>query len=366
MDGLTLFITTEKEKPMSNYINPHNLPLPLIMFLMRDEYVKRGDYSATELLNGTRRIILTNRIARQEKAERADIVQKIKEGKLPKKHLETLVSTLPPVDIANNVHAALGNAIHTYAENMWKDPEIMRKALAFLGYPESMADKIRINPKRNKKGTIPVFVEHPLLFEFNGFNISGTLDLYFNGVLYDYKSTKTYAYSSEAKERDYRMQGSIYRVGACNKMIQPSHLEILFLFKDFKAFMTGDNYPPAPTCNKVIELMPEDETLDWLEVKTNELREYDHDDIEIHDMPLCTAEELQQNAPEFKYYKSLDQSRASKTGTLDELREYKLSQGGVGHIKKIVEEPFACRYCPLNERCDQRSNILGNLETFID
>lgn len=351
---------------MSNYINPHNLPLPLVMFLMQSEYKKRGDYSATELLNGTRRIIMLNRIQREEAKAKAEMAQKIAEGKLPKSFAETFMSALPAVDISKNVHASIGNAIHAYAERMWQDAELVRTVLQFMGYPAEMATKIRVNPKRAMKGTHPVFVEYPILFEFNGFHISGTLDLYFNNILYDYKSTKTYAYSSAAKERDYRMQGSIYRVGACNKMIKPQHLEILFLFKDHKAFMSGENYPPAPAYSKMIELMPEEDTLDWLEAKTNELREYDHDEIPMSEMPLCKAEELQQNPAEYKYYKSLSQSRASKTGTLDEMREARFAAKGEGFIKEIVEEPFACKYCPLNDRCDQRENILANLERFVD
>lgn len=318
--------------------NNTGVSLPLAVWLAGDGYdFQRGTrraISATGLLKGVRKILLTERLTE------SDMI-------------------IP--DVTDFIASRLGHTIHDGIEKAWTHDyaSSMRK----LGYPEKIIQRIRINPTpeelRARNDIIPVYLEQRTEREFRGYVITGKFDMVLDGVLQDFKSTSVYTAMHGDKDEDYRLQGSIYRWLNQDK-ITADHIVINWIFTDWSRAEAkrNPNYPQQRVMPHNVQLLSLDETEAWLDAKFDALEAAA--DLPEHLLPYCTDEELWRGKTVWKYYsdpKKADDPNARSTKNFDNSADaaaYMASKGGKGIV---IEKPGvvrACAYCPAAPICTQR------------
>lgn len=292
---------------------------------------KPNEISATTLMKSVRQIVLSTRVPQELVVE----------------------------DISSLVSRAMGTVIHNDIERVWKDKEVRDKALTELNQPKGMIDSIEVNPEDEDVG-VPVYVEQRVGKELNGYYITGKYDFVVDGVVTDVKTTSTYAWTSPSKDKDYILQGSIYRWLNQDK-ITADHIRINFIFTDWssgRASRSAD-YPQKPTMFRDYNLLSVDETEAFLSGKIQAIKQYmDADEDQI---PHCTPEELWQEDPVFKYYRDPTKTTRS-TKNFDNKQEamvYMATTGkGDGIILEVPGQAKACLYCTAFPVCSQKDQLI--------
>jgi hypothetical protein len=324
---------------MSRLTNNQGFGLAMAVWLAHDEYQNGQDefpgenvISATGLLKPLRQIILTPRVPANE--------------------------AIP--DLSDFVASRFGHAIHDSVEHAWKTGyvEAMRK----LGYPQKMINRVKINPETVEDGDMPVYLEQRYFrrIEVNGVKIviSGKFDQIINGEVNDIKTTSAYSFVSGSKDEDYRLQGSIYRWINPNK-IHSDYIRIQHVFTDWQRMQAKINpaYPQNRILEKRVELMPLDQTEQWIRAKIIEIIR--NQDLEEPELPFCTDKELWKTDPVFKFYsdpaKAAEGGRATKNfDTRAEAMNHLASKGGKGAVLEVPGKVRACSYCPVFSICSQK------------
>ncbi|AGH57599.1 exonuclease [Pseudoalteromonas phage pYD6-A] len=325
---------------MANYTNTTGIPLSVGVWLATDSYQYPPDdgkkyISATGLLKSVRQSILSKRIPKG--AERQD-------------------------DIVNRVASRFGTAIHDSIEMSWVNN--YQNAMLSLGYPQSVVDRVRINPTDpDEPGIIPVYMEQRFHKEVGDWIVSGQFDFVGDGRLEDFKSTGTFTWTKGNKSQDYIDQGSIYRWGRPD-IITQDVMAIQFFFKDWQAFKAKDpNYPPSMLVEKTFKLRDESETDRWIKQKLFALDM--HENTPELDLPYCTDKDLWRDPPVWKYYKNPDKTDGRATKNFDNPQEANLrfvQDGSVGIVIEKKSEPKACKYCPAVGICSQAQQFIKSGE----
>ena len=138
--------------------NNSNIPLSMAVWLAANTYdfkPKVRSLSATDFNKSIRQIILRNRVNADETLMSKDIT-----------------------DISSLVKSKMGTAIHDAIEQTWLNQPIREKALASLGYPKGVVERIKVNPEPSEvtPETIPVYMEIRKDIQIDGYNISGKFD----------------------------------------------------------------------------------------------------------------------------------------------------------------------------------------------
>lgn len=322
---------------MSHMSNITGISLPLAAWLAGDEYDFRPGtqraISATSLLKPIRQILLKERLTTE--------------------NMET-------PDVTERIAARLGHAIHDSMEKVWTNGSY-REALALLGYPEKLIERIVVNPSahdlQTRNDIIPIWVEQRGSREIMGYKISGKFDLVLDGELNDTKSTSTFTFVKGSKDEDYCLQGSIYRWIHHDK-ITSDHIHINFVFTDWmRARAKADpKYPQQRVLTHRVKLLSLQETDTWIRNRIKTLEA--HADLPEEALPRCTDRDLWRGETTWRYYsdpkKALDPTtRSSKNFTDAKEAQSHLAMKGVG---VIVEKPGAvkaCGYCPAFPICSQ-------------
>ena len=324
---------------MSYLSNITGISLPLAAWLAGDEYDFHANgqkaISATSLLKPVRQILLRERLTPE---------------------------TAQTPDVTDRIAARLGHSLHDSMEKIWVTGQY-REALATLGYPQKLIDRIVVNPSehdlRTRNDIIPVWVEQRGSREIMGYRISGKFDLVMDGELNDYKSTSTFTYTKGGKDEDYCLQGSIYRWIHRDK-ITSDYIHINFIFTDWmrsRAKQSPD-YPQQRVLTHRVKLMSIQETDTWIRNRLRALEE--HADLDEPDLPFCTDKDLWRGETTWRYYsdpkKALDpNAKSSKNLTsLAEAQAHMASKGGKGAIVEKPGSPKACGYCPAFPICSQK------------
>lgn len=316
------------------YTNQSNIPLSLAVFLAKDNYDhEENTVSATKFTKSVRQLVLADRVPEE----------------------------LQITDISSMLASRTGSAIHDGIEHAWlSNPEA---TLKLLGYPDRMISRIKINPDPDTvtEDDLPVYLEQRAYREIEGITISGKFDMVIEDRVEDFKNTGTFAYTSTNKDRDYKIQGSIYR-WLNPKIIKDDHLAIQFLFKDWAGFRAkaDPNYPQSPIATKLIPLMSIPETEAFLRQKINDVARYK--DSPEKDIPLCSDSDLWRTEPAFKYYSRAENKRATKNFGSDKQAAYQYlaEKNGKGVIKEVPGEVKACGYCPAYTECTQKDIYLAD------
>lgn len=333
--------------------NMTDIPLMLAVWAVHDEYdyISTPNYiSATSLLKPLRHLILPPRIQPEFRK---------------------------PEDVADYLSRGLGHTIHDGIEKAWKRG--YRVNLKKLGYPESVIDRILINPSDQQldsvKDPIPVYLEQRVFRPHKGYIIGGKYDGVADGIVNDTKTTSTFKWTKGGGIQEFQLQGSIYRwldaKGFSDEGCHPDssfrpriiedYMQINFVFTDWKKIdaLRNPGYPQKRTEKMEVPLLSLDETESFIDEKLRLIQKYK--DVPEADLPECTPEELWQSDPQYKYYKdpaNANKPNARSTKNFDDLGEanrFMAEKGGVGIIKTIPGEPKRCSYCPAFDICTQKN-----------
>lgn len=323
---------------MNDLTNQNGLSLPLAVWLADDDYSSGANQfpdqiviSATTLLKPIRQTVLAQRVPAQDNTR----------------------------DVSELMRSKLGNAIHDSMEKAWR--EGYARALRRLGHPESMIEKIRINPEAPEPGTIPVYLEQRAFREVSVNNhkvvISGKFDQVINGEVNDTKSTSVYSWIKGTKNDDYRLQGSIYRWLSPEK-ITSDFLRIQHVFTDWQSAMAKSDpkYPQMPMLEHTIELMDLPATESWIKSRIRELMH--NDSLPEPEVVRCTDKELWRSDPQFKYYSDPAKAAAGGRSTKNfpnypAAASYRNAQGK-GAVVTVPGKVRACSYCAAFPICTQQ------------
>jgi len=213
------------------YANVSDVPLALAVFLATDSYQYNSDpntVSATTLLKPIRQIVLPPRIPPGEGL----------------------------TNLSDMMASRIGTAIHNGIENAWLNN--YRLAMAAIGLPQSVIDRIRINPKLADmpEDAIPIYLEQRLSRQLGKWTVTGAFDFVSEGRVQDFKSTSVWAYQKQVNTEKFAKQGSIYRWLGSN-IITADELDIHWIFTDWKGamFKSDTAYPPRRFLTQKIPLL---------------------------------------------------------------------------------------------------------------
>ncbi len=315
----------------TRYTNRTKIPLSVALWLATDFYDGNSSdpntFSVTTLLKTTRQIILTRR-------------------------LEHTV-----IDVADLIAASVGTSFHDAIETAWRNHKI-KDVLLQLGFSAESINRIKINPTEpTKEGDIVVWLEQRIYRKIGKYTISGKFDFIGDGILEDHKSTSVYNWMNGNMDEKYRMQGSIYRWIAPDK-ITKNTMKINFLFTDWKRVERyKQNYPKNKIDNKSYELIPMVAVETFL---TNKLQEIENNLLKPEsELPECTDDELWRGKPVYKYYTN-PMKMARSNGNFDTYQEAMLHQAskGVGIVKEVKGKARACLYCSAFAVCTQKDRLI--------
>ena len=321
---------------MSKYANTSAVPLSLAIFLATDNYDHNPDsntFSATALIKPVRQLVLSARVPED----------------------------LSPVDLVNLVPSRMGTAIHDAIERSWKDNH--KPAMAALGYPKRVIDKIKINPQPHEltDGAIPVYMEQRAHKKVGKFTVSGKYDFIGDGRVEDFKSTSTYTAMNNTNDEKYIWQGSIYR-WLNPVIITKDEIAIQFIFTDWSKAkaMQDPKYPQQRIMQRILPLKSVQETDAFVNRKLAQIEQYW--EAPEDKLPLCTDSDLWRSEPVFKYYKNPDSTKRS-TKNFDNRHDAQLRYIEDGSVGKVVEQPgqvTACKYCPAFAVCSQKDALIAS------
>ena len=320
--------------------NDKAIDLPLAVWLLQDGYKSGATeappgelLSVTTLMKPTRQMILSRRVDKTQET----------------------------YDVADMVASRMGHSLHDSIERAWTEGN-WQKAMKDLHYPQSIIDKIRINPNINdpvEPGTIPIYLEQRVFKEVDGIILTGQIDFLIGNSYRDFKSTSTYAWTSGSKDDDYILQGSLYRYLLPN-LITDDVMRIEFIFTDWASYRAkvDKKYPQARVAYREFKLMSLQATEAWLLNKLADIRK--NSKLDQSKMVQCTDKQLWRGDDEFKYYAKPETHLAGGrcTKRFDKASDAELHRLnlGKGVVIKFPGQPKACLYCAAFTICEQRKN----------
>jgi hypothetical protein len=331
---------------MKKVTNQHGIDLPIAVWLLQDGYNSGADVapegellSVTTLLKPTRRLILERMVDASQES----------------------------FDVADMIASRMGHGLHDSVERAWTEGN-WRKAMKRLKYPQSVIDKIVINPEPStvKKDQIPIYLEQRGFKNVGGIVLTGQLDFSIDGAYRDVKSTSTFSYTSGSKDEDYILQGSMYRYIMPDK-IWKDRMRIEFIFTDWAKYRARNDlsYPQAKVAHKEFGLLPLNETEDWILDKISDIKANAKYAKKQDKLVRCTDKELWKQPDSFKYYANPETAkkggRAQKSfDNLADAEAHKAAKGK-GIIITVRGEVKACEYCPAFSVCEQRKEYFPDV-----
>lgn len=319
---------------MTQYSNQTNLPLAIAVWLAHDTYDGNGiGLSATGLMRPTRQIVLAKRVPPGEGI----------------------------VDISGLIKSSIGRAIHDAIEQAWMSDKLP-STLTSLGISDKVIKRILVNPTSipGGKPVIPIYLEQRVEKEVLGVTITGKYDFIADGRVHDFKTTSTFSYTSDNKDDDYILQGSIYR-WLNPDIITDDVMSIIFVFSDWnknRYLSAKDTYPPSQIVSRDFKLLPPETVQKYVEDKINEI--YKCMDLDESDLPKCSDKDLWRSEDSFKYYKN-PASIGRSTKNFDSMYEAQIrfvEDGSVGRIDTVKGQAKACLYCPAFTVCSQKDELI--------
>lgn len=328
--------------------NNSDISLALAVWLLHDEYdyIDQENYiSATSLMKPLRHIILPGRMK--------DAVHE--------------------VDLESYTARALGHSLHDSIEKAWKNGS-HKRALKLLGHPESVIERIHVNPTddevRGSNSMIPIYLEQRMFreIEVNGvtYTIGGKFDMVTDGIVQDTKSTSAFTWTYGTKDDDYILQMSIYRwLDAAQPLpkIKEDYGRINFIFTDWQKTSARSNpkYPQRRVESKELPLKPLEEIEAWVTAKLTQIQR--HINTPEPQIPECTDEELWRSDPVFKYYADPTKTSGRSTKNFDsasDAKTFMTEKGGKGVIVTVPAEPKRCGYCQAFAICSQKDKYFSS------
>lgn len=320
------------------------IDLPLAVWLLQDGYKSGADVappgellSVTSLMKPTRQQILQRKVDMSQES----------------------------IDVSEMVSQRMGHSLHDSIERAWTEGN-WQAAMKKLHYPQSIIDRIRINPPMDKPldpDIIPIYLEQRGFKKFQDIILTGQLDFLIGSSYRDFKSTSTFSYTSGSRDESFMLQGSLYRF-IFPELIKDDVMRIEFIFTDWASYRARSDkkYPQARVAHKEFKLMTLKETEDWLSDKLADIRK--NAKLPQDRMVRCTDKELWRSEDVFKYYSNPE---TAKTGGRCTKRFDKESEAvlmvqdkGKGVIIREAGAPKACGYCSAFTLCEQRKEYFND------
>lgn len=323
--------------------NNSGISLTLAVWLVNDDYdyISMPNYvSVTRLMAPLKQLILSKRVPLDKQAQ----------------------------DVEDRIPSALGTAIHDSIEKAWV--QSYAKNLNKLGYPQSVIDRVLINPTDEQVlkaiNPIPIYLEQRGFREINGFTLGGKFDMVAEGHIEDNKTTSAYSWVFGTRDDDHRLQGSLYRwIDAAREhpRITEDYIRINYVFTDWQRAKaaTDSNYPSKRTEHKDLALLSLKETEAWINNKLNQVIKFM--ELPEEEIPECSDEDLWRSAPKFKYFADPTKTTGRSTRNFDsnvEARQYMAEKGGKGIVITVPGEVKRCGYCPAYEICKQKDRYFND------
>lgn len=322
------------------YTNNHNVDLFAAAWLAHDSYDHNDDpytISVTTLLRPVKQVILASRVPPSEAKE----------------------------DIIGLIKSRMGTAIHDSFESVWLDEDKWKPALAELGYPKRVIDRMKVNPSDEELADnpkmLPVYTELRASRKVGKWTVSGKYDFVVDGQVEDLKNTSTFSFTKGNRIEDFQKQGSMYR-WLNPKQITKDHVRIHYVFWDWtqsQSYQQG--YPEGPYVSRLYELASVADTEHFVRTRLNTLEKLWHADES--QMEPCTNDELWVDPPVYKYYANPEKkSRATRNfDNMGEAQAYRAGKGkGKGVIDLVYGEVKACRYCAAAPICKQKDEYIAS------
>lgn len=331
---------------MKKITNSNQIDLPIAVWLLQNGYYSGADVapegeliSVTTLMKPTRRLILERQV---------DYSQEV-------------------LDVSDLISSRIGHGLHDSIERAWTEGD-WRGAMRRLHYPQSVIDRIKINPDPQTLGKddIPIFLEQRRFKEVNGVVLTGQLDFAINGAYRDVKTTSTFSFTSGSKDKDYILQGSMYRY-IMPELIWQDTMRIEFIFTDWLKYRAkvDPNYPQARVTHKEYPLMSIEDTEKWILNKIHHIKQNAKHVKNQDKLVRCTDEELWKQPDTYKYYANPETAqaggRAQKSFEKMADAQLHLTEKGKGIIVTVPGEVKACEYCPAFSICEQRKEYFPDV-----
>jgi hypothetical protein len=317
---------------MITLTNQYNIPLPLAMWLLNDDYDYNPDpktFSATSLIKPTKKTKLSSAVARS-----------------PSIHY--------PMDITKRMAAIRGQNIHAAIEESNQDANEVAKVAKQLGMfvPEMSVEK-RLTATIDVDGVT--------------YTISGKYDITIDGEVVDWKTENTFSFGDKTKEKERIIQLSIYAWLRIKNNL-PANISFGTYYSIYQNWMQGfrdkinndDKYPHAPIMGFRVPLMSFRQLEQWMADRIREHRDLTIEDVDTIE---CTREELwMDEKPVYQYFSKPDAARASKNFDSDNARNEALAyaaEKGCGVVKEKPQFAKACEYCFGSPICSQYQRLLN-------
>jgi len=322
---------------MSEYANATGIPLSVAAFLAHDGYDHNDQtISATGLMRPIRQTILGPRVP----------------------------TAAAQVDLQTMWKSRLGTALHDGVEKVWTEGHY-KQAMRRMGHPESVIERIKVNPATTQDDDIPVYLEQRMYRDYMGFIVSGKYDFIGDGTLEDFKSTSVFTWIYGTKTEDYALQGSIYRwldADYAEPKISSDYITIQFFFTDWVGFKakSESNYPANAIMSKNIPLLSLDATELYIKGKLNDLLKFK--DADESDLPRCSDKELWRRPAVYKYYKNKNSTKRSTKNFDSQTEAYARMQedNNIGMVKEVPGQVTACKFCPAFPICTQKDEYIAD------
>jgi hypothetical protein len=269
--------------------NKYNLPKTFVKILERD-YHKAADYSASQLTKSPRMVHLENRY-----------------------YNETIS------DVTDNIWKLFGSAVHNILE---------------------------------KGETENQLVEEYFTENIGNIKLSGTLDLYEDGIIYDYKVTSVWSYIYVGdKIKDFESQLNVYGWLLRKKNFDVKALKIIMILRDWqKSKRFSNGYPRNQVQVVDIKLWSMIKAEEYIKERINKYETTK--ELMDYELPECTDSERWVKPPKF----ALMKKNAKRAVRLFDRRED--AEKAVTEKLHYVEERKSdqwkrCEYCLVSNYCNQ-------------
>lgn len=232
-------------------------------------------------------------------------------------------------DVQNMIWALLGTASHTVAE---------------MG-----------------EGKNTLTEEYFSNIQVGDFSISGTADLYEDGIVYDYKTVSvwTLMFLDDEKIAEFASQLNTYAYAFRKAGVNVKGLKIILIMRDWQASKAqfDANYPQSQIKMLDIPLFSEEETERYLKERVTYLMSFK--DVPDNELPLCSLKYRWAKPSKWALMKD---GRKSAIKLFDNQDDAESAMSSMADNKCYVEERKAdewkrCEYCSANKFCSQTQYV---------
>jgi hypothetical protein len=269
------------------FTNVYGLPAALFEALSADDYELAGDISVTGLIKPPRMAQL-------------------------EKRFDKLITD----DVSERVWLLLGKSVHVVLEHASRRPTIAERTI---------------------QGKVL------------GWTVSGTIDMWDNGVLYDYKVTSVWSVIFGLKpEWEAQVNAYAYLLPKVTEK-----LKVGCILRDWskRKAQESSDYPQIPVAIVDVPMWDDDKALSWLEDRVR--LHQDACNLDDYSLPFCTPDERWAKPTTWAVMKKGRKSALRVLPTKAEAEAWLAEKGGDSIVERPGESVRCESYCLVKKFCNQ-------------